>query len=165
MPIRPEFLVRDANGRPQPPAELVAKLKQFDPRIGLFYTNVAWAITEAWREDDPRRERIQQGDIQPEMCFDICGYLPVTCALDEALPYIERELRTHTTESFAALRYAAAHWNDEVQPAAVEQQVMTAVDAERTESIGVVAVPAVAPLSRFEQKQQAKKDARAAKLA
>jgi hypothetical protein len=128
VPIKPQYLVRGEDGRPLPPTELVEKLRQFDPRIGLFYTNAAWAITEAWTEEDPRRARIQAGEMQPEFAFDIAGYLPVTCSLDEALPYIERELRNHTAESFAALRYTAQHWNEVTQPAMLEETMRTAVD-------------------------------------
>lgn len=112
MPIRPELLMRGLDGLPVPPQELVAKLKAFDARIGLFYTKGAWAITEAWRETDPRREWVQSGQMQEAMAFDICGYLPLSCSLDEALPYIERELRSYTMEQFTAIRHAAAHWNN-----------------------------------------------------
>jgi hypothetical protein len=127
MPIRPEFLVRDLEGRPQPPDELVRRLKRYDDRIGLFYTNVSWAITERWRENDPRWERVREGELQPEFAFDICGYLPITCSVDEALPYIERELRVHTAESFNALRYAVNHWNDTEQDRHLENTVLGAV--------------------------------------
>lgn len=127
MNIRPEYLVRGLDGRPLPPPELLAKLKQYDPRIGLFYTNAAWAITEAWREDDQRRQWIQSGEMQPEMAFDICGYLPVNCALEEAPAYIERELRSWTAEQFAGLRAAVNHWNDAQQTAIMENAVLSAV--------------------------------------
>lgn len=112
MPIRPELLMRGLDGLPVPPQELVAKLKAFDPRIGLFYTKAAWAITEAWREDDPRRAWVQSGQMQEAMAFDICGHLPLTCSLDEALPYIERELRSYTPEQFTAIRRAVTNWNN-----------------------------------------------------
>lgn len=144
MPIRPEFLVRGLDGRPQPPVELIERLHQYDPRIGLFYTNAAWAITEAWKETDPRRERIQQGDMQPEMAFDIAGYLPITCSLDEALPYIERELRNHTAESFAALRYAATHWNDVERPAEIEAATLAAMSNDMGKFVNSAGITAVA---------------------
>lgn len=127
MPIKPQFLVRGADGRPLPPQDLLERIQRFDPRIGLFYTNAAWAITEAWKDDDPRRERIQQGEMQPEFAFDVCGYLPVTCSLDEALPYIERELRNVSAEQFAALRYTVNHWNDVEIGDQQEQAVLGAV--------------------------------------
>lgn len=173
MPIRPEFLVRDADGRPQPPTELVAKLKQFDDRIGLFYTNCSWAITERWRESDPRWERVQQGECQAEYAFDICGYLPVTCSLDEALPYIERELKHYSAEQFAALRHTVLHWNDEAQDQRMESQVLGAVvnDLDRSNIVtpGISsAVPVqitdnVVPVDRMAKARAAKAEKAAAK--
>lgn len=114
MPIRPETLVRGADGRPQPPQELIERLKKYDARVGLYYTKCSWAITEAWAENDPRRARILEGDMSEDMAFDICGYLPLTCSLDEAPAYIERELRSYSAEQFAALRYSISHWNDAI---------------------------------------------------
>lgn len=127
MPIQPQFLVRDMQGRPQPPGELLAKLKQYDSRIGLFYTSASWAITEMWRDDDPRRLRIQAGELQPEYAFDIAGYLPITCSVDEALPYIERELQSVSAEQFQALRHTVNHWNDVQQDQVMENTVLAAV--------------------------------------
>lgn len=112
MPIRPEFLVRGLDGRPQPPQDLLERIRRYDSRLGLFYTNAAWAITEAWREDDQRRQWIQSGEVQPEAAFDICGYLPITCSLDEAPAYIEQMLRSYTLDQYTALRQAVTHWNE-----------------------------------------------------
>lgn len=164
MPVRPELLMRGLDGNPLPPTELVAKLKSYDPRIGLFYTKASWAITETWLDTDARREWIQDGSMPESMAFDICGYLPLQCGLDEALPYIERELRGHTAESFAALRHAAFHWNETVQPQQMEADLMVHIDADRTESVAIHAVSDTPVLSRWEQKQRDKKTARDAKI-
>ena len=128
MPIRPEFLVRNAQGNPMPSPELVDRIKRFDPRIGLFYTKAAWAVTETWREDDPRRERIQKGELQPEYAFDICGYLPITCSLDEAPAFLARELASPcwTPEQFKGLREAVRRWNEKVD-AKAEDDVRSAM--------------------------------------
>jgi hypothetical protein len=169
MPIRPELLVRGLDGRPLPPQDLLDRIRRYDARIGLFYTNAAWAITEAWTDDDARREWIKRGEMQPEMAFDICGYLPITCSLDEALPYIERELRTHTAESFQAIRYAASHWNDVVQPAMVEEAVLSAVsndlDASNivTPGSGVSVAVDIAPGQSMSSKRAEKLLRRAAR--
>ncbi len=127
MSIRPDKLVRDLAGRPQPPHEIIRTLQQYDPRIGLFYTNVSWAITEAWRETDPRREWIQLGHMPADMAFDICGYLPVDCSLDQAMAYIERELHSYTAEQFSALRAAVNQHNTARQDQVMEQTVLGAV--------------------------------------
>jgi hypothetical protein len=134
MPIHPQFIVRDMKGRPLPSPELVAKLKKYDPRVGLFYTKAAWAITEAWPENDPRRQYIQNGSMQPEYAFDICGYLPVTCAVDEAPAYIERELQSWSTEKFQGLRQAMNHWNDVEQPKMLEEAVLSHVSNDLDKS-------------------------------
>ncbi len=130
MPIRPEFLVRNAAGNPMPSPELVQRLRERGgPDIGLFYTKASWAVTQAWGEHDPRRERIKKGEMQPEYAFDICGYLPITCSLDEAPAYIARELASpsFTKEMFPQLRRAIAHWNDTVVEEQSFQATMGAV--------------------------------------
>lgn len=127
MPIHPLLLVRDTQGRPIPSPELVAKIKKYDSRIGLFYTKAAWAITEAWKEEDPRRQWVQNGSMQPEYAFDICGYLPITCTLDEAPAFIERELTSWTAAQFKGLRDAVNHWNDVQLEKQVEDQIMSGV--------------------------------------
>ncbi len=127
MPIHPQFLVRDAKGRPVPPPEIVERIRRIDPRLGLFYTNAAWAIYEQWKPDDPRRRWIQEEQMQPEYAFDICGYLPVTCTVDEAPAYIERELRAYSPQQFKALRDAVNQWNDALLDGPVREQVMAGV--------------------------------------
>lgn len=137
MPIHPAFLVRDMQGRPLPSPELIAKLKKYDPRIGVFYRNVGWAITEAWGEHDPRRQWIQNGSMQPEYAFDICGDVPLTCSLDEVPAFIERELSSWTPDRFKGLREAVNHWNDVQLEKQIEDQVMSAVsnDLDRSDIV------------------------------
>lgn len=128
MPIRPELLVRNADGIPQPPQDLLARIQaQSGGRVGLLYTKAAWAITERWPEGDPRYQWVQDGSVQDAYAFDVCGYLPITCSLDDAPAYIERELRHYTTEQFQALRHTVNHWNEVVQDQAVEAEVIGAV--------------------------------------
>lgn len=134
MPIHPSFLVRNAEGIPQPPTDLLERIRRENPGVGLFYTKAQWAITEGWKDDDPRRERIKTGEMQPQFAFDICGYLPITCSLDEAPAYINRELTSWTAEQFKGIRDAVRHWNDVVQPAAQEDLVLGAVSNDLDKS-------------------------------
>lgn len=137
--------MRELDGRPQPPQDVLARLRRYDERLGLFYTNAAWAITETWREDDPRREWIRDGSVQPEMAFDICGHLPVTASLEEAPAYIERSLRSYKPEEWKSLRDAARDWNMSGIDAQQEDEILGHVDNALTKSgpsIGVFAVPA-----------------------
>jgi hypothetical protein len=134
MPIRPEDLLRDALGRPQPPSELLARLRRFDDRLGLHYTKAAWAITERWRTEDRRWEWVRNGSVPEAMAFDICGYLPINCSLDEAPAYIERELHSYTPDQYLKLRAAVAHWNDVTQDQQVEEAVRTGIEEDLTKS-------------------------------
>lgn len=148
MSIRPEFLIRGADGRPLPPDDLMQRLKRYDPRIGLFYTKASWAITEAWKDDDPRRQWIRSGEMQPEFAFDICGYLPPTCGLDEAPAYIEQQLRYYTPEQFTGLREAVNNWNSAQQDAVLENAVLggvsNALDKSNDVSPGISAPVGIA---------------------
>lgn len=149
MPINPQFLIKDAQGRPQPPDWLVTRLQRDNPGVGLFYTKAAWAITEAWRPDDPRRQWIQRGEMQPEYAFDICGYLPVTCSLLEAPAFIEQMLRGYDQTKWQGIRRAAQRWNFEDghgQDAETFEAVMSAVsnDLDRSNIVSpgaYIAVP------------------------
>lgn len=135
MPVKPELLVRGLDGRPQPPADLLTRIKSKDPRLGLFYTNAAWAITETWRDDDPRWEWVQNQSVQREMAFDVCGYLPVTCSVDEAPAYIERELKNWTAEEFRSLRDTVRDWNlAGGHDAALENEILGAVSNDLDKS-------------------------------
>lgn len=92
-------MILGADHRPQPPSEIVARLRQVDPGLGLTFCPGAfwqerlgrmvdsWAITEAWRMDDPRYRRVQAGEIDGDHCFDILTFLPADCSVDEAFGY------------------------------------------------------------------------------
>lgn len=134
MPINPLHIIRDFDGIPQPSPELVQRLKRFDARLGLRYTKTAWAITEEWAENDPRRARVRDEGMDPRFAIDICGYLPITCSLDEAPEYIRRELTSWAPGQFKALRESVAKWNDEGQDAAVMDQVLGAVSNDLAKS-------------------------------
>lgn len=139
MPIRPETLLRDAEGRLQPPQDLLDRIERSHPRVSLRYTKAAWAIIETWPENSPRWAAVQDGSMSPEYAFDICGYLPLTCGIDEAPAYIERELRSYSAEQFAAVRHAVQHWNDVTQDQQVDADVLAAV------SDALDADPTIAP--------------------
>lgn len=127
MPIRPELLVRGADGTPFPPPELVAKIQARSPGTSLRYRNAAWDIIQTWRENDPRWSRVQSQEISAEYAFDFCGSLPLTCGLDEAPGYIERELRNWSPEQFAELRESVRRWNETGRLDAMENVVLGAI--------------------------------------
>lgn len=87
-------------GTPEPSPEIQRRLRGVNPNLHLRYIGGggAWAICFHWRDDDPRRERIQQRDLDPDKAFDIVGYLPMECSVDQAPAYLERSLRTFPRE-------------------------------------------------------------------
>ena len=86
----------------EPPKLLVERFARVDDRLGLKFvqfpiadsTNVNsirhWAIVIHWREDDARRQWIQRGEIPASAAFDVLGYLPIDCSVQEAFTYFER---------------------------------------------------------------------------
>lgn len=168
MPIRPETLLRDAEGRLQPPQELLARIERAHPRVSLRYTKAAWAIIERWPEDSPRWAWVQDGSVPAEMAFDVCGYLPLTCSLDEAPAYIERELRSYTPEQYTAVRHAVQHWNDVVQDQQLETTMRDAVEnalASNNDVSPGISTPIVADLQALPPPVDKMAAARAAKAA
>jgi hypothetical protein len=144
MPIRPETLMRDKDGRPLPPADLIARIKRFDSRIDLRYNKVSWDIIQYWGPDDPRRARIQSGDTPEHMAYDIAGHLPITCGLDEAPAYIEQTLRGYTNGEYQSLRETIRRWNEEVVDSQVEDRLRAGIEEDMTKSgpsLGIVNVP------------------------
>lgn len=88
----------DLAEKPVPPTEMVRRLKQIDPRLGLTFSSTVdpatdrlrptWALTMEWLPDDPRRVMIQDGTIPLSYNFDILCWLPFDCSPDEAYGYV-----------------------------------------------------------------------------
>ena len=80
------------DGNPLPPSDVVERLKNVDPALGLRYVHnmKMWAITWRWTLSDPRREMIQRGDMNPDDAFDVFAWLPEDCPPEQAFGYIER---------------------------------------------------------------------------
>ena len=112
MPIDPRTLLRDARGVPQPPLWLTERLQRDNPGIGVFYTKASWAVTESWKHDDMRRKRIREEGLDPNFAFDVVGYLPTTCSLDEAPGFINGMLRGLPKSRFTETRNAVNNWNN-----------------------------------------------------
>lgn len=96
----------DEQDRPVPPSEIVRRLKQIDPRLGLTFDSTVdpatdrlrptWALTMDWLPDDPRKRYVQDGSISLADARDILCWLPFDCSPDEAYGYV--------TQKFTVLR-------------------------------------------------------------
>lgn len=83
-----------AIGDPVAPPLAQAALQAVDPRFFLKWVKGVmqyWAICERWRDNDPRWERIQAGELSPENAWDVIGYLPLGCSAEEVEGYVLRE--------------------------------------------------------------------------
>lgn len=114
-------MILDAQHRPVPPTEIVARLRQVCPTLGLTFCPGAfwsearqrmvdsWAITEDWTPDDPRHRRVRAGEIDPAHCFDVLTFLPADCSVDEAFGYFVRSCQRNRGKASVASLLARVH--------------------------------------------------------
>lgn len=93
---------------PEPPEEVVARLKQIDPHLNLKFVELPatedyhdgvrwWGLVLEWEENDPRHAMVARGLLAP-MAFDILGYLPLDCSVHEAFNYVQNFMLQRKTE-------------------------------------------------------------------
>lgn len=109
-------VVNRTDGRPLPPSDVVRKLEAFDPDLSVRFVNGVrgWAVCRRWKDDDPRRLLIQQGDIDPASDYAILTFLPHDCSVAEAFTYIVAQARheAHDKEYWAKLVLAMIAENE-----------------------------------------------------
>lgn len=132
MPIRPELLVRDPAGVPIPPSEITTRIQRTWPgeRFDLRYLSASWAVIRGWGPQDQRWAGVQSGELSPHFTWDIIGFLPITCSVDEAPAFLEKMLREDSRDDIQKLALGIADWNAIGQPMQLASEV---VDAVRTE--------------------------------
>lgn len=90
-------LMLNQAGNPEPPTDMVRRLKQIDPRMGIRFVAYGgalgdtinyWAITMDWRDTDPRRKMILEGMIPASAAIDIVCQLPLDCSVDSAYGFV-----------------------------------------------------------------------------
>ena len=104
----------NALGRPEPSPEVSRRLKAIHAGLSMRWVAGAgenWAICMAWQPEDTRWQRVQEGEYDPHLTFDIIGYLPMACGPDEAGAYLERSFRTFPREDIQRMSDAMANWN------------------------------------------------------
>lgn len=122
-------LVRDANGVPQPPQEIVRGLCNIDPHLSVSYHAAGWRILWKWPMSDRRWERVQKQEVAPESAYDIVGWVPANVPLDQVPSYVERCFRTWPADEVRKLadRVNQYNQNPDDQVHAVEEATQTAV--------------------------------------
>lgn len=115
-------IVLNLQGTPEPPSQIVAGLKRVHPNLGLRYTEGhggrSWAFTWTWPDDDARRARVRSHEIPPDAAYDILGYLPLDCPVDQAPNYAERALLNYPRQEVSRLCERMHHYNNVAVPKA-----------------------------------------------
>lgn len=158
MPIRPELLLRNLAGIPQPPAELIQRIQdRCQLPLTLRYRSGAWGVDRLWAETDPRWERVQTGEISRDMAFDNIGELPIYCGVDEAPAYLERVLRNYPVEEYRQMAESVAKWNMLERPNEIAEELINDVRDEMGKHDEITsAIFAVTPVATVAQQQDAK---------
>lgn len=122
-------LLLNSAGQPEPPTHVVARLRAL--HAGLFMkfleqTGEHWAICLRWSPEDTRWEWVQRGETDPEMAYDIIGYLPMLCSIDEAPAYLERTFRQYPKDEVRRMADFVEQFN-------ATQPISQAADAALTE--------------------------------
>lgn len=123
----------NAHGAPEPNSEIVKRLHQIHPDLGLLYNAVTpqhWAVTMQWPKTDRRWELVKTQEISGEATYSILGWLPLDCSLEEAPAYIERFLRTSTSESIRNLTQWVDRFNATAPDAAVEEALTAVLETD-----------------------------------
>lgn len=102
---------------PAPPSDIVRRLRQVDPDLGMkwFPSSHCWAITAMWRENDPRRARVVAGEVAPDEAFDAVCFVRESVSAEDAYHYFLRGIRSSSREDIAKLVDEIDKWN-EAQP-------------------------------------------------
>ena len=131
----PRFIVNE-RGTPEPPTDVVARLRRVDPHLSLRYFggfNGAghWGLVWSWPQSDPRWAEVQGQRVDPEKAFDIIGWVPMDCPVEQVPAYVERALRTFPREDVQRVASQMVQWNTE----GVAQQQVADAAAEAAEDI------------------------------
>lgn len=120
-------------GRPEPSPEIARRLAAITPRLTLRWLpgiGETWAVCLKWAEGDRRWQWVQEGKTDMDRAFDIVGYLPRDCSLDEAPAYLSRILRDYPREDVRNMTAAVAKWNEEeAGKEEVEQAIAEILDS------------------------------------
>lgn len=108
-------VILNALGRPEPSVEVTRRLKAIHSGLHLRYKGYGsdsyWSVCMTWQRDDGRWEYVQSGALDPDSSYDIIGYLPMGCGVDEAPAYLERMLRTFPREDIQRIADHVTNFN------------------------------------------------------
>jgi hypothetical protein len=124
-------VVLNDKGRPEAPSDLQRRLGQVHPRLFLRHVQAAdavWAVCMRWDETDLRFGDVQSQVLDPERSFDIIGYIPRDCSVQEAPAYLERVFRQYPVEKVREVANRVEHFNKSVVSDAADKVLGEVLD-------------------------------------
>jgi hypothetical protein len=118
-------------GTPEPSPDIQRRLRAVHPRLFLRYVESLaeyWAICMTWDDNDRRYEMIRSQIINPEKSFDIIGYLPMHCSLDEAPSYLAKSFREYPVQEVQTLAQHIAVFNESLTDQIAEKALADLLD-------------------------------------
>lgn len=118
-------LMLNERGGPVPPQDVLQRIKhdvgpEFGLRFMASFDASHWAFVREWPNADTRWERVRSQEISPDSAYDIIGYLPLDCPLEQAADYARKALKAYPIEDIRRLAERVSSWNNTVVP---EQQI------------------------------------------
>jgi len=121
----------NSTGQPEPSIETSRRLRALHAGLHLKFLgsgDTFWSVCMTWEPEDPRWATVQSGEISPERAFDIIGYLPMLCSVDEAPGYLERTFRQYPKDEVRRMADFVEQFN-------ATQPISQAADAALTEAL------------------------------
>ena len=120
-------------GLPEPPTHVVTRLRALHAGLSLKFldqTGEHWAVCMAWQPDDRRWEWVQRNETNPNAAYDIIGYLPVDCSVDEAPAHLERVFRMYPKDEVRNMADHVQAYNESAPvDAAIEEALVEALES------------------------------------
>jgi len=158
-------MILDINGTPVAPLEIVTRLQQINPRLGLKFAQLWgqesswWAITMRWAENDPRRAYIQRGELPEDEDHDIFGWLPLDCSVDDAYGYIVSSFRKGGKQETRDLLDRVHEYNRQHQQQIWKETTEPVLD-DLVHRAGQLAAPTVGPSAKPRKRGKTAKEIR-----
>lgn len=82
-----------------------------------------------WQPDDRRWEWVQNESYDANMAYDIIGYLPLGCSIDDAPAYLMKMVRAFPREDIQRLADSVSQYNTGVVSSAVDEAIGDMLDS------------------------------------
>ncbi len=96
-------IILNARGEPEIPSAIRRRVEALGEGLVLAQRSGSWWLMQKWRENDPRWEYVQKGEISPENTLDGLGVFPSDIGFDQMPAFIEKSLREYPVRDLKQL--------------------------------------------------------------